>query len=234
MSGEIVAARTQPVRDRRRRPTRFAPASATCPRTAGSTASCSRCRSRPTPASRVSRAVSRRGLIDRARGTRAAERLRRAVAHQGAVAVRRRSATLSGGNQQKVALARWLSITPVGPHPRRADAGRRRRLEGRDPRADADARRARPGDHHDLVGAAGDPRHERSHRRDARPAPSAACSTASEATQASILALALTNHYFRSIANPEPRTRGTPNPEPRTRIPVPSPNPQSPVPSPPK
>ena len=57
---------------------------------------------------------------------------------------------------------------PRGAHPRRADAGRRRRGQGRDPPADGRAGRARAGDPDDLVRAARDPRHERPDRRDAR------------------------------------------------------------------
>ena len=75
---------------------------------------------------------------------------------------------LSGGNQQKVALARWLAAEPGGADPRRADAGGRRRRQGRDPPADERAGRARAGDPDDLVRAARDPGHERPDRRDAR------------------------------------------------------------------
>ena len=75
---------------------------------------------------------------------------------------------LSGGNQQKVALARWLAAGPARADPRRADAGRGRRRQGRDPPADERAGRRGPGDPDDLVRAARDPRHERPDRRDAR------------------------------------------------------------------
>ena len=72
---------------------------------------CWRCRSRPTPAWRAWAPSRRDGLIDRAAERRSAEsyveRLRIKTP-----SVSTEVGALSGGNQQKVALARWLSIGP--------------------------------------------------------------------------------------------------------------------------
>ena len=75
---------------------------------------------------------------------------------------------LSGGNQQKVVLGKWLAGDARCLHLRRADARRRRRREGRDLQPDEPADRRGRRHHHDLVGAAGAAGDERSHPRDAR------------------------------------------------------------------
>ncbi len=76
--------------------------------------------------------------------------------------------TLSGGNQQKVVIAKWLATHAQGHHPRRADQGHRHRLQGRRARLHGRTRRRGPVGHHGLVRAAGDPRHVRPRRRHAR------------------------------------------------------------------
>ena len=76
---------------------------------------------------------------------------------------------LSGGNQQKIVIAKWLAARLRHPVLRRADARHRRRRQERDLQAAASALAdAGQGDRHDLLGAAGDPAHERPHRRDVR------------------------------------------------------------------
>ena len=77
----------------------------------------------------------------------------------GAAAERRQPAE---GRARQVARRRRPHL-----HLRRADARRRRRRQGRDLQPDEPADRARRRHHHDLVGAAGAARHERSHPGDA-------------------------------------------------------------------
>ena len=75
---------------------------------------------------------------------------------------------LSGGNQQKVLLARWLCMNPQAPDPRRADPRHRCRRQGRDPGADPRARRAGARRPDDLLRARGGRRGRRARLRAAR------------------------------------------------------------------
>ena len=162
--------------DRHRRPRprhphagrrRAASASPTCPRIGDNTASSARCRSPPTPRSPRSAAslASACSIAPPSAPRRSASSPTSPSARRRST---RRSGTLSGGNQQKVALARWLATTPRAPDPRRADAGRRHRRQGRDPPADSRARGRRPRHPPDLVRADRAARPRASHRRDAR------------------------------------------------------------------
>ena len=73
------------------------------------------------------------GVIDFAAEQRLVEEARRALSIRMAspdAAI----TTLSGGNQQKVVIARWLALRAQAADPRRADQGRRRRRQGGDQR----------------------------------------------------------------------------------------------------
>ena len=76
--------------------------------------------------------------------------------------------TLSGGNQQKVVIAKWLATTPkviILDEPTKGiDIGSKAAVHGFMAELVAEG----PVGHHGLVGAAGDPRHVRPRRRHAR------------------------------------------------------------------
>ena len=134
-------------------------------------------------------AVARGGLIDRAR-----ERIQ-AQRYVDQLRIKTTSVTLGGriavGRQPAEGRARSLAGDfTEGAHPRRANAGGRRGLEVRNPCAHAGARRARPCGSHDLVGAAGNPRDERSRGGDARRHDCRRMSR-EDATQERVLAMAL-------------------------------------------
>ncbi len=111
--------------------------------------------------------VSRRGLIDRRAERESAQRYVDQFRIKTA-SLEAEVGTLSGGNQQKVALARWLATEPsiliLDEPTQGVDVGSKAEIHGLMQRP----RRARARHPHDLVGAAGDRRHERSRRRHAR------------------------------------------------------------------
>ena len=86
------------------------------------------------------RAVSRFGFLDFRQEREVAGRFVRQLGIK-TPSLATRVGNLSGGNQQKVALARWLAAKPGLAHSRRADPGGRRRGQGRDPPADERAGR---------------------------------------------------------------------------------------------
>ena len=89
----------------------------------------------------------------------------RAPADQGRRPGRRRSGSLSGGNQQKVVIGSWLEVAPRRDAARRPDAGRRRRREAGDLPAHPGARRRGPHRPVPLHRAAGARRPRRPHPR---------------------------------------------------------------------
>ena len=112
------AGRRRHDRDRRprrapsaRRPRPCASASPTCPRIGDNTASSARCRWPPTRRSPRSAASRRFGLLDRAAERAEAQRFVTDFAIR-TPSIDAPVGTLSGGNQQKVALARWLATKP--------------------------------------------------------------------------------------------------------------------------
>ena len=82
------------------------------------------------------RGLARVGLVDRGAETELAEAERRRLGIR-APDVATPVGSLSGGNQQKVVLAKWLAMQPARDHLRRADPRHRRRRQARDLRPDA-------------------------------------------------------------------------------------------------
>ena len=117
------------------------------------------------------RALARGGLIRSGAENRAGRASGPRGCSSSTTASATRVGTLSGGNQQKVVLGKWLATEPEGADRRRADARHRRRHEGRGPPPDERARRPGRRGPDDLQRAARGARHGRPRARHARGPP---------------------------------------------------------------
>ena len=146
---------------------RSRPASSTCRRSAASRAWSSACRSSRTSRCPRSQRTSKSGVL------RLAEEFALARAYTERLDLRASSlsqdvGTLSGGNQQKVVIAKWLATTPkviILDEPTKGiDIGSKAAVHGFMAELVAEGLVG----HHGVVGTAGDPRHVRPRRRHAR------------------------------------------------------------------
>ena len=106
------------------------------------------------------REISARGVLDSGKEIQAANHYRDALSIK-TPSINQTVMNLSGGNQQKVSVAKWLFVEPdvlIFDEPTRGiDVGR----QIRDLSDNEQARRARHEHHHDLVGTSGNPGNER-------------------------------------------------------------------------